>query len=255
VRPCGLEERLELPGAAAVRRRVVDRRALGEAILAEQTRGIRSPLGPLSVAGTNADPRVEPAICDGHLGRSLPDPGVRAVERQAVLLRASGRPGTAARITISGSLVTAFSGCQLVLGAGPGVVESLARLRDHGVPALALTPCPQCQAAARRAGLRVADGDAAAYFAGDNSLGADGAVLYHVVERLTPGNTVSLLRSVRVALPAGAPLAVVGASPGSHVDSAIGHVRFLHELRFYPVDFLSKLAAAAGFEVLGVSLL
>lgn len=306
-----LEEPLELPGAAALRVRVLERRSQGTAVLAEQTPGaraahpaptsldalvarleahrgllwfdLRAPASGWSRLFTPfkllqrrvlrsylvqqdafnsyaldflralAAEQRRPSACGCDLEPDSLGPEARAPERQALLLRASGRQATTGPVAISASLVSLFAGCRLVLGAGRGIAEALVRLRDHGVPALALTSCPGCQRAARRAGLRVAEGEVTAYFTGDNSFGADGVVLSHVVERLTPADTVGLLRRLRAGLPPGAPLAIVGASTRMHVDQALGRAALPEDLRLYPVEFLSKLAAASGFEVLGVS--
>lgn len=307
---------LELPGATAVRHRVMARRATGSALLDEQTRGVRPEERPktelealiaqaeahrgllwFDLAGPSrgvvrlltpfkrlqrrlmrsylvqqdafntyaieflrvlaaAQRRQDVCVCEAA-GSEAEGPAPR---QQALLLRVSTHqdavhPGVErlVRAQPAPGLAAFFEGCRLVVGAGQGVTDALSLLRQHGLDALALSRCPSCQGAARRAGLRVAEGEATDYFAGRNAFGADGVVLSHVVEHMAPAETVGLLRRVRAVLPPGGPLAIVNATTSAHLDLALGRGRTGEDLRLYPVEFLSKLAAASGFDVLGLS--
>jgi hypothetical protein len=205
-----------------------------------------------------SEPRAQ-RLCDGTCTAAVE---AQAPELAAVMLRHVER-GSAADTglgPISSSrglagLAEFFSGCHLVLGAGPGSHEIVSGVSAHGADGVVLAHCSACQAAARSLGVRVADGDLPDYLSAIARYQPDGLALVSVVERLSPEELAGLFRLLGGTLPAGSRVALVTPSLATHVR------RLLHEphsegpFHAHSVELLAGLATASEFEVLGVTFL
>lgn len=149
----------------------------------------------------------------------------------------------------SRALAPRLAGRRRVVDLGCGTGEFLEELARAGVPAFGVDVDPEAVEACRLRGLEARVGDLFEELARGELRDFDGVVLSHVIEHVGPAEALRLLICIAARLPEGGLLLVVTPNPESLFTHLVHFWRDPTHVRFYPVELLRRLAAAAGFSV------